>query len=134
MLELVIGERRNRLAVDRLIDELTTLHLSGTLYVGYPVVPSADQPVMVDALLASLEHGVVVFDLSDTPEPSPERIIDRQNDLAAALQQRLLGFKPLRRGRTLALEIRVVTVLPDGGSVLHVEGADITTASELPAL
>ena len=61
----VIGTNTNSTAVARLLQELKHVKLSGaTLYVGYPILSTADSTLSLDAVLTSAEHGVVVFDLT----------------------------------------------------------------------
>jgi superfamily I DNA and RNA helicase len=45
------------------------MDLAGTLYLGYPVLASADEKVLVKAMLVCDEHGLVVFDTSDNLPP-----------------------------------------------------------------
>ncbi len=113
-MEVVWGETRNRGAVNDLIDALAAADADGTLYVGYPILASADEPVTVDALWTSDDHGLVAFDLTQLPPNADryEQIRERQDDVYAAIQQRLLAFRPLRRGRGLAVDIHVITVVP----------------------
>jgi len=63
-MDLVIGNRTNPAAVDHLIGELKSIQLTdASLYVGYPILATADQSITMDAILTCVEHGIVVFDL-----------------------------------------------------------------------
>ena len=64
-LQVIRGESRNRTVGERLADQLKSARVSGDLYLGYPVLSTADERVQVDALLASADHGVVAFQLAD---------------------------------------------------------------------
>jgi hypothetical protein len=48
----------------RLIAALQQRELTGTVYIGYPIIGSADEPVIIGALLTIREHGVVVFEFA----------------------------------------------------------------------
>ena len=105
-MQVLLGTKRNPLAADALISSLRPLNLSGTLYIGYPIVAAADEHVFVDALLTCVEHGMVAFDLEPPISSHPA---ERQDSIYAALLQRLIAFRPLRDGRKLAFPISVVT-------------------------
>jgi superfamily I DNA and RNA helicase len=115
MLDLVIGERRNPIAADSLLDRLGGSALTGTLYLGYPILASYDQPILIDALLTCREHGVVVFDFEPGAGTAEEiaELQERQDDIYHAVHQRLAGFKPLRSGRDLLVAVNVLTLTPD---------------------
>ena len=108
-MQKVFGSKRNPLATDALIQALQPLDLTGTLYIGYPIVAAADEHIFVDALLTSKEHGLVAFDLEPVQGAD---VRQRQDNLFAALLQRLIAFRPLRDGRKLAFKINVVTFAP----------------------
>lgn len=114
MLREIIGEKTNAIAAEALLSEMSKVNQNGILYIGYPNLPFQDSSLRVDALLITLEHGVVVFDFMDNYEDnSIAEITDRQYDLYAALHQILFDFKPLRNGRKLAIDINVITLSPD---------------------
>src|ERR1035437_1194607 len=116
MLDLVVGEKRNPIAAENLIRELSDLPAQGTLYIGYPVLASLEEPVVVDALLTTREHGVVVFDL--TGDASDQQVIAaRQDDLYNAVHQKLTANKELLSGRNLAVTILTITVSPTASRI-----------------
>lgn len=110
-LDVVLGERRNTVAIEALRQALEPLGLSGTLYVGYPVLATLEEPVFVDALLTCREHSVVVFDLQHPPAGCAA-LRDAQNELFLPFQTKLLESKPLRKGRQLKVALNVITVDP----------------------
>lgn len=114
MLDFVIGEKRIPMAADALIEQLSNQRLTGTVYLGYPVIASMDATLLIDALLTSLEYGVVVFDFNGGTADQEElnQIRQRQDDLYAAIYQRFLNYKPLRKGRSLDVHINVITLVP----------------------
>lgn len=114
-LEVVYGESRERSLALSLADRLATATTSGTIYLGYPVLATADIRVYVDALLVSPERGLVAFQLSNR-EPRDEKewdeVVDRQDTLYNALESHLSRHDSLRRGRRFAVSIETVTVFP----------------------
>lgn len=120
-LQVIRGESRNRTQAEQLADKLDSVGASGDLYLGYPVLSSADDRVQVDALLASGEHGVIAFQIAETlPSSTGEwaEVVDHQNRLFAVLESQLGRHQALRRGRRLAFDVHTVTVFPvDPGEV-----------------
>jgi superfamily I DNA and RNA helicase len=111
-IKIVNGERANILATQQVEAQLRGKSINGTLYFGYPVIPTVDDSVTVDALLASLEHGIVLFDLpANSANLSDDELSGRQDDLYAALFKKLLDYKELRHGRSLIVDIQVVTIV-----------------------
>ena len=84
--------------------------ISGTLFIGYPIVNTPDGPHHVDALLVSLDHGVVVLDLIEGVEigdyPS------RQDDSANMIEVRLKSHRQLMDRRQLRVPIHTLTFAP----------------------
>jgi hypothetical protein len=83
-LEVVHGESRNRTAGRALAERLSGIVGAGTLYLGYPVLATADERVEVDALLVSQEHGLVAFLIADNIPSSADEMAE-----ATAEQDRL---------------------------------------------
>lgn len=138
MLEIVTGQRLNAPAERDLVTTLQGLDLSGTLYIGYPIIGSTDEPVVIQALLTTMEHGVVVFDYSGEARLTEQvsEIGEHQNDLHAAIYQKLFASKSLRAGRHLAIPVRVVSLTPIDGAAAQAaeEETIITTARDLPTV
>jgi hypothetical protein len=61
-LETIVGDAQNLAASQALRRELEAVRATGTLYLGYPVLRTADEKVFVDALLVSPSHGLWAFD------------------------------------------------------------------------
>jgi superfamily I DNA and RNA helicase len=126
-LEVVYGESRNRTAAVHLSETLKDRLSQGTIYLGYPVLASADNRVEIDALLVSQEHGLVAFLLADSQPETPEdwqKYIDAQDRLYAVLESSLTRHDALRRGRRLALDIQTTTVFasPVGNPPFDTDG------------
>lgn len=114
VLDLVNGPKRSP-AIDALVEELRRQDWAGTLYVGYPVLRVGEQPEVVDALLTSEEHGVVIFDVPEANAvPTPEHLALRRDELITALTRSLLAYRPLARRGRLLVEVEAVSlVMPD---------------------
>ena len=117
MLEVVYGQTKKKLIADKVVSALEPMSLHGTLYIGYPVIASADEPVTIDALLVCTEHGLVAFAFV-TAVPSPDdsegwrNLKDEQDRLYFALSTYLSKHPSLRSGRSLAFEVQILTVVP----------------------
>ena len=114
MLQIVIGRnKRNMLAQDALIRAAKAADLDGTLYLGYPIIATAEQMVTIDALLTTKEHGVLAIDfLSPDANVGPDEIRERQDDVYNAVFRKLLDYKPLLDKRTLSLAVQVLSFGP----------------------
>lgn len=135
MLEVVTGQRRHLFGEKQLEQELLKANLNGTLYIGYPIIAAADEPTVIEALLTCREHGVVAFQFEDRSVRSTQfdAVEEHQNDLHSAIYQKLLGYKPLRSGRGLSVEINVITIAPEvTGSVP--DGLLLTTPNGIGGL
>lgn len=115
-LEIIHGEPRNRAMAQQLAHQLADVADIGTIYLGYPVLATADERVHVDALLVSAEHGLVAFQIAQF-EPANaaewQDLVDEQDRLYTVLESHLGRHDSLRRGRKLAFDIETVTVFAD---------------------
>lgn len=117
MLEIIHGQTRYREVAQKLGEALSRLKTEGSLYIGYPVLATADEKVTIDALLVSHNHGVVLFSFSpDVPLTDDidrwNDLRDRQDRLYAAVESTLKRHDTLRSGRGLAVQISTVTIVP----------------------
>ena len=113
MLDVVFGESASVVELRELRATLEAMDVSGTLYLGYPVLSTADARIFVDALLVSESPGLVAFDVSYRPTADGfAELSTRQGDIHAAIQNKLNEHRKLRKGRSLAVAINVVTCHP----------------------
>jgi superfamily I DNA and RNA helicase len=117
MLQIIHGQARKRTEAAALSEALAGEALTGTLYIGYPVLASADETLAVDALLICREHGLVAFSFGEAPPKKDEteswnRIRDEQDRLYFAVKTNLSRHPSLRRGRELAVPVETLTVFP----------------------
>ena len=112
MLDIVIGQRENDYAVEALVQSVREMELTGTLYVGYPVFPSVDAPITIDAMLTTREHAVVVFDfIGEDPELSLGEVEKRQDALyASVFQENSSATSGSEHDEVLAVNIEVVSL------------------------
>jgi superfamily I DNA and RNA helicase len=114
-LDVIYGESRNRTAAQDLARKLAEVAESGTVYLGYPVLATADERVEVDALLLSRDHGLVAFLLADATPRNDEdwqKVVADQDRLYGVLESHLGRHESLREGRKLALSPQTATVFP----------------------
>ena len=112
-LEIVRGKIRNLMATKQIIKTLEAREdtgISETLYLGYPLSASAESAVTVDALLLSEKHGLVAFIFSD--QEKPDELAEEQGELYFQLTNTLTQYPKLRKGRTLAFEPQVISIVP----------------------
>ena len=117
MLEVTFGQAKNLLVANDLRIKILSLNLDGSLYIGYPVLATADDSITVDALLISAQHGLVAFQFEDhsladtTGDDHWNLREDRQNQLFIALENSLRRHETLRVGRRLAVGVQTITVM-----------------------
>lgn len=117
MLEIVYGQTKNAPIANQLIAKLKSLNVDATLYLGYPIFSSADDSVAVDALLISQSLGVIIFvfgGVVTSPRSTEDidRLVEEQDAIYFAARTSLSRHPHLRRGRELAVDLRVVTLIP----------------------
>jgi superfamily I DNA and RNA helicase len=111
----VYGESRNRTAANALADLLRSTVENGTLYLGYPVLATADERVDIDALLVNERYGLVGFLFDDsipTTAADWNRATEEQDRLFAVLESHLSRHQGLRIGRKFAAPPNTATVFP----------------------
>jgi superfamily I DNA and RNA helicase len=119
MLEKVYGSTKKQAMVRPLSEGLDRLNLNGTLYIGYPILASADESITLDALLLTREHGLIAFIFSENEGLQTvngpefwEGLRDAQDKLYFAIEANLKRHLSLRRGRNLGIKIQVITLFP----------------------
>lgn len=106
-------------ASSRRLAQLLDAHaeISGTLYVGYPIIGTPDGALSFDALLLSPRYGLVAFDVVEGKELGD--YLNRQDGLYNKLSSRLIQYDSLVERRTLLPSLNVVTYAPayTGGEI-----------------
>lgn len=121
-MDFVFGKKKNPQAVDELVQSLRTLDIEGSLYIGYPIFEVNENAVLTDALMVTKDHGVVVFDLSNSAEDDPIVVEEYQDDLYRGLVKRFLAEKGLVNRRDLSIQVNVLSFRQD-----ILEGVDSCT-------
>lgn len=102
-------------------------HLDGQLFIGYPIIGSADGKHPIDAVYVSPSKGIVVFDLVDGTVVDGYE--DRQDDAATKLQSRLLTYRELVHRRRLIPSLCTMTYAPAASSRTTDPGAEYSVAN-----
>ena len=121
MLDTVFGENSNSVTAQSLLGVLKNLDVTGTLYLGYPVLSTADGKVFIDGLLLSQAYGLVAFDLSVGLDAHPttaqlDGFSERQNQIYASIYNKLNTHSDLRKGRNLGTRYQRHFLLSGPGS------------------
>lgn len=135
-LEVVHGQPNNIEAAHQLADLLDRQLDEGTIYLGYPVLATADDRVEIDALLVSQTRGLIAFRFAgDMPITDGDwiRLSSEQDRIFNALESHLSRYDTLRQGRRFAVDIITVTVFaaPMGDPPIPTE-AVFRSFDELP--
>lgn len=113
MLDLVLGTTGVKPYEKELIEKIRNLGLTGTLYIGYPIVAIADSAIEIDAMLTTKEHGLIAIDTKNfgaDPTTHLDEIATKQGNIFAALQAKLIEHAALRVGRQLAVSPSILSV------------------------
>jgi superfamily I DNA and RNA helicase len=118
MLEVVYGQTKNPMVTNQLVELIEGFNVDGTLYIGYPVLSSADESIFVEALLVCDQFGLVVFAVGNGAGQPPndefwDRVQEKQDTLYFAMQTNLGRHLALRHRRDLAIPINVISFFPD---------------------
>lgn len=105
-LEIVRGNVRNPIAVEALIGNLKECNVSGTLYLGYPIIATAEDSHTIDAMLISVEYGLIAFHFPMTQDKN--EVFDNQDSIYYVLESNLTKHESLRSRRKLSFQPSVV--------------------------
>ena len=111
--EIVMGNRSNLKATEELIEAIKTLKVEGSLYLGYPIFSNVEKNQIIDALFISEAKGLVVFNFMD----EVNNIQDTQDQLYFLIEGNLKKHDILRKGRSLAVEPQIITLIPEGSNI-----------------
>lgn len=85
---------------------------TGTLYLGYPLTANADEAITVEALWVTKNKGMVAFIFGDSQD-SVLQLKEQQDSLYYNMDFYLKKYSSLRKGRSLAFDPLVITVVPN---------------------
>lgn len=110
-LEIVPGESTKPAASSALVKALEGVpSLAGLLFIGFPIIRTADGPQAVDALWISEEKGIVIFDLVQGDDLGDYQ--DRQDVAFNAIVSRLRLDRRLVARRELQIPVNTVSFAP----------------------
>ena len=120
----------------QLIDEISNyVNKSGdegTLYLGYPLTANSESAITIEALFVSKAKGMIAFIFGNMSDDE-DTLKEQQDSLYYNIDFYLKKYTSLRKGRNLAFDPIVITILPDPIDVE--EGYIVTTnANILPNL
>ncbi len=107
-----------------IVRNLEQAGVEGTLYIGYPVMATAESNTTIDALLVAQKPGLVALHFPQKGEDYKAA----QDRLYYVLESNLGRHESLRRRRTLGITVNVVSVFPEGEVPTAAE-AEYPTAS-----
>ncbi|GAC20280.1 DEAD/DEAH box helicase [Paraglaciecola arctica] len=111
MVTIVQGATKKPVSAQRLVTLFSELNeLEGFLYIGYPVIGTAEGPYPIDAIFVSKQTGLIVFNLVEGVELGEFR--ETQDDSVNKLESKLRSHKSLMQGRQLKVTITPVTFAP----------------------
>ncbi len=92
---------------------------NGLLYIGYPIIGTAEGAFPIDALWISQDKGIVAFNLIEGKDISEYE--EKQDDCANKIEAKLKGFRQLVEKRVLCVDVNVITFAP---ALLHLPDVD----------
>ncbi|MBF0273328.1 MAG: ATP-binding domain-containing protein [Magnetococcales bacterium] len=108
MVTIIQGTTKKPISAQRLANFFEDhTKYDGFLYIGYPIIGTAEGPYPIDALLVSKSKGLVVFCLVEGRDISGAQ--NAQDDSYNKLESKLRAHKSLVKGRNLQVPINPVT-------------------------
>jgi len=124
MLEVIRGSIEKQVAATALVEMLQQVeHLSGLLYLGYPILASADGPQQLDCVWISEQKGIVLFNFVQGTELSDDIVTQVDNAYNNTLSK-LQSAKELVHRRQSLVEINVVTFAPAFNGTIKTEDSN----------
>lgn len=120
MISIITGTTNKPVASEALRNIFQTNDsFSGLLYIGYPIIGTAEGAFPIDALWISQEKGIVAFNLIEGKDISEYE--EKQDDCANKIEAKLKGFRQLVEKRVLCVDVNVITFAP---ALLHLPEVD----------
>lgn len=120
-MEVIKGSNKKPMASDQLAEIVKTNFPDeeGVLYIGYPVLATADGREAIDALWISRNRGLIAIQLVEGRDVGP--FAEVQDEIVSLLVAKLLPHKILKKGRHLASPPETLTFAPLSN---HIDGED----------
>ena len=111
-MDVIRGSTNRPVSTDRFVDAMNKSFpdMEAVLYIGYPVLPSAEDTISLDALLISRQHGIIAFNFVEGRDAGNYK--DEQDELASLLESKFMRHKVLRCGRELLSKVEALTYAP----------------------
>lgn len=123
MLDIVIGQDNNPVVSEVLKNIMREVDIEGVLYIGYPIIPTNESSIFIDASIVSPTHGLILFDLvSDNNIDGRE---DVQDEIYNCVEGKLKLNKKLLNRRTLIPKINILTFAPNCTVTTLTEGYEV---------
>lgn len=132
MINIIQGTNKKPIASQRLADFFANRSdYEGYLYIGYPIIGTAEGPFPIDALWVSREKGLVIFNIVEGRDILEVR--ETQDDSVNKLEAKLRSYKILMNGRKLIPLVNVVTFAParDDATNFSQEGYQVCNEANL---
>jgi len=114
MLNIVRGDFKNKPESSKQLAsvfESIKNNYEGTLYIGYPIIGTANGGFKIDALLITKESGLVAFQINEGIDLAID-YQDIQDEMYTKIQSKLFQYKALTKRRALAVNINVISYSP----------------------
>lgn len=104
-------------------------YIEGNLFLGYPILPSSDNKIHIDALLISKEYGILAFIFNNDTNIKTDHNEDNQDNIYNLLLSKLAKETSLIKRGTLKIYLDVVTFAPN--TITNIEEKIISNHSDL---
>jgi superfamily I DNA and RNA helicase len=113
MLTHIIGPKSDEEGIDLVLERINALNLTGTLYIGFPVVQVDEDVAVVDAFLVCREHGVLALMVRRGAHAwSDAKVRDVEHKMRRGLREALERSRRLSVAGKLLVDLRVITFDP----------------------
>jgi superfamily I DNA and RNA helicase len=123
MVNIIRGTTKKPVSSQRLAEYFSNHHeYDGYLYIGYPIIGTAEGAFPIDALWVSKEKGLVAFDIIEGLDTGDFE--ETQDDIVNKLDAKLRGHRTLMDRRQLQVTINALTFAPvkeDAPSLSHAD-------------
>jgi superfamily I DNA and RNA helicase len=111
MITTIRGTTRKPVASQRLADFFSKrTDLTGTLYLGYPVIGTPEGAYPIDAIWINDAKGIILFNLIEGRDL--DDYVGWQDDSANKLEAKLRNHRSLMKGRNLLISVTPITFAP----------------------
>ena len=128
MVNITRGQISNSILSNKLVSFFeTNKHIAGNLFLGYPILPTMDNKVAIDALLISEEYGIIAFVFYDGVKEIDFE--DIQDEIHGVLLSKLAKEKSLIKRGKLLIHLDVVTYAPNASKSTDQENDGFTVCN-----